>query len=426
VTTGFNTDRYELTMLDAALKDGTAYRQCVFELFARRLRGGRRYGVVAGTGRLMEALKDFKFNLSMPGWLVDQGIVSKETANWLMDYKFTGNIEGYLEGELYFPGSPILTVRGTFAECVILETLALSILNYDSAIATAASRMVNAADGKPLIEMGSRRAHEDAAVAAARAAYIAGFASTSNLEAGYKYGVPTTGTSAHAFILLHETEEDAFRSQVETMGEKTTLLVDTYDVERAVETAVKVGGNQLGAVRLDSGDYKTLIPDVRAQLDFHGAFETKIIVTGDLDEDSIASLSSLHVDGFGVGTKLISGGGYPTAEFVYKLVEVDGRKVEKRSADGSKATRGGRKYAYRYKAGFGDRGSEHVFLHDAWEHMEYNGRPLQVRFVVDGVIQPLPTLEESRAHHIAALRELPAIARSLSPSDPALPTTYMS
>src|SRR4051795_1530480 len=200
------TDQYELTMISAALKDGTADRGCVFEVFARRLPTGRRYGVVAGPGRLMELIRDFRFTDEDVDFLRRAQIVDSGTADWLAGYRFTGDIDGYAEGELFFPGSPIMTVSGTFAECVLLETLILSVLNHDCAIAAAAARMVTAARGRPIIEMGSRRTHEEAAVAAARAAYLAGFASTSNLEAARRYGVPTTGTAAHAFTLLHDDE----------------------------------------------------------------------------------------------------------------------------------------------------------------------------------------------------------------------------
>src|SRR5690606_4907162 len=180
-STALLTDRYELTMLSAALRDGTAERRCVFEVFARRLPPGRRYGVVAGTGRLIEAIADFRFGEAEIDYLRAHGVVDAAPASWRSRYRFTGDIHGYADGELYYPGSPILTVSGTFAECVLLETLVLSVLNYDSAVAAAAARMVTAARGRPLIEMGSRRAHERAAVAAARAAYLAGFAATSKI-----------------------------------------------------------------------------------------------------------------------------------------------------------------------------------------------------------------------------------------------------
>src|SRR5947209_11735221 len=271
-------------MLSAALKDGTADRHCVFEVFARRLPTGRRYGVVAGTGRLIDLIMEFRFHDADLAVLLEHGVVDPPTARWLADFRFQGEVSGYPEGELFFPGSPILTVAGTFAEAVILETLVLSVLNHDCAIAAAAARMVTAARGRPVIEMGSRRTHEYAAVAAARAAYLAGFATTSNLEAGRRYGLPTRGTVAHAFMLLHDSEEDAFRAQVEKMGTDTTLLVDTYDITNGIETAVGVAGPELGAIRIDSGDVGVLARKAREQLDALGAKDTRIVVSGDLDE----------------------------------------------------------------------------------------------------------------------------------------------
>src|SRR4051812_22622553 len=205
VSTALLTDRYELTMLAAALADGTATRRCVFEVFARRLPEGRRYGVVAGTARLLESIARFRFGSQELTALAD--VVDPATLDWLAGYRFSGDVDGYPEGELYFPGSPILTVTGSFVDAVVLETLTLSILNHDSAIASAAARMVTAAAGRPLIEMGSRRTHEAAAVAAARAAYLAGFSTTSNLEAERRHGIPTAGTAAHAWVLLHDSED---------------------------------------------------------------------------------------------------------------------------------------------------------------------------------------------------------------------------
>ncbi|HLR95043.1 MAG TPA: nicotinate phosphoribosyltransferase, partial [Jiangellaceae bacterium] len=306
-STALLTDHYELTMLQAARAGGTDTRRSVFELFARNLPPGRRYGVVAGTGRLLEALETFRFTDAELAFLSDNDVVDPATCEWLADFRFSGNIWAYPEGECYFPGSPIVVVESTFAEAVLLETLTLSILNHDSAVAAAASRMVVAAADRPCIEMGSRRTHEDAAVAAARAAYIAGFASTSNLEAGRRYGVPTQGTSAHAFTLVHDDEETAFRAQVAALGPDTTLLVDTYDVPSGVRTAVEAAGERLGSVRLDSGDLLTQAHEVRAQLDQLGARNTKIVVTSDLDEHAIAALAAAPVDGYGVGTSLVTG-----------------------------------------------------------------------------------------------------------------------
>src|SRR3954470_23394980 len=310
------TDQYELTMVSAALRDGTADRRCVFEVFARRLPTGRRYGVVAGQGRLMELIQDFRFAEEEIHFLRRAKIVDESTAAWLAAYRFRGDIDGYAEGELFFPGSPILTVSGTFAECVVLETLILSVLNHDCAIAVAAARMVTAARGRPVIEMGGRRTHEEAAVAAARAAYLAGFSATSNLAAGRRYAIPTAGTAAHAFTLLHDDEKAAFASQVAALGKQTTLLVDTYDIAQGIRNAIAVAGPDLRAVRIDSGDLSVLASESRALLDSLGATETKIVVSGDLDEYSIAALAAEPVDSYGAGTAVVTGSGAPTAGLV--------------------------------------------------------------------------------------------------------------
>src|SRR3954470_11872812 len=353
-STALFTDQYELTMLQAALKAGTADRHSVFEVFTRRLPEGRRYGVVAGTGRVLDAVENFRFDAGVLGFLRERDVVDEPTLEWLASYRFSGDIWGYPEGEVYFPGSPILRVEGSFAECVLLETVILSILNHDSAIAAAASRMSSAAGDRPLIEMGARRTHELSAVAASRAAYVGGFSSTSDLAAGFRYGIPTVGTSAHAFTLLHDTERDAFTAQVDSLGSATTLLVDTFDVTEAVRLAVEVAGPELGAVRIDSGDLLLVAHRVRQQLDALGPTHTKIVVTSDLDEYAIASLAAAPVDAYGVGTRLVTGSGHPTASMVYKLVaraETADPKaplvsVAKKST-GGKTSVGGRKWAAR-------------------------------------------------------------------------------
>ncbi|MCW2771169.1 MAG: nicotinate phosphoribosyltransferase [Aeromicrobium sp.] len=425
-STALLTDRYELTMLQATLRDGTAHRRSVFELFGRRLSGGRRYGVVAGIGRALDALEEFRFGPDELAWLADAEVVDADTIAWLADYRFTGDVWGYPDGELYFPQSPVLIVEGTFAECVVLETVFLSILNHDSAIATAASRMITAAGARPCIEMGSRRTHEGAAVAAARSAYIAGFAATSNLQAGRTYGIPTTGTSAHSFTLLHDTEQEAFESQVRALGPGTTLLVDTYDIPEAIRTAVDVAGDGLGGVRLDSGDLVSLARAVRGQLDELGATGTRITVTSDLDEHAIAALAAAPVDGYGVGTALVTGSGVPTSGFVYKLVARvgdDGEMlpVAKKSKD--KTSVGGRKYALRRRSTTGTATAEVIGIGQAPE-TDHDDRPLLVELVRDGKRVHTESLDESRGRLRAALAELPAIAMQLSRSDPALDTIY--
>ena len=435
-STALLTDRYELTMIDAALADGTASRRCVFEVFARRLPAGRRYGVLAGTGRVLEALADFRFGEEEIAWLREEGIVSDALIDYLADYRFRGSITGYAEGELYFPGSPIMVVDSTFADGVILETLILSILNYDSAVAAAASRMTAAAGTRPCLEMGSRRAHENAAVAAARATAVAGFAGTSNLEAGRRYGLPTIGTAAHAFTLLHDDELSAFASQVASAGPGTTLLVDTYDVEQGVATAVEAAGTALGAVRLDSGDLPTVAREVREQLDALGATATKIVVSSDLDEYAIAALAVAPVDSYGVGTSVVTGSGAPTCGMVYKLVLREGgdgamHAVAKASA-GGKSSVGGRKVAgRRIEHGLA---TEEVVILSPDADLPSLGqvaevdelRPLMVDLVVDGVVDPTFTGPEGVRHaarrHAESLRELPRAAWRLSAGDAAIPT----
>ena len=417
-------------MVRAALKSGTAGRRSVFELFARRLPTGRRYGVVAGVGRALDAIERFRFDPAELDFLLSTQVVDEATADWLAGYRFTGNVWGYPEGEVYFPGSPLLTVEGSFAEAVVLETVLLSIYNYDCAVASAASRMVQMAGDRPCIEMGSRRANEGAAVAAARAAFVAGFAATSNLEAGRRFGVPTTGTAAHSFTLLHDSEEEAFAAQLGALGEDTTLLVDTYDVEEAIRTGVRLTEGRLGAVRLDSGDLAEQASEVRELLDSLGATNTRIIVTSDLDEFQIAALRSAPVDGYGVGTSLVTGSGAPTCSFVYKLVaratedaaDAPVHPVAKLSVN--KGSVGGRKFALR-RLGPNGRAQAEVIGIQAAPEGDWNDRPLLVQLVDNGEVVGRESLEAARKRHRRALAELPASARKMSRGEPVLETIML-
>ncbi|THA28270.1 nicotinate phosphoribosyltransferase [Streptomyces sp. A1277] len=429
-STALFTDQYELTMVQAALKAGTADRRSVFEAFTRRLPEGRRYGVVAGIGRVLDAVENFHFDDEMLAFLRDQDVVDGPTLDYLADYRFSGDVWGYPEGEVYFPGSPILRVEGSFAECVLLETVILSILNHDSAIAAAASRMSAAAGGRGLIEMGARRTHELSAVASARAAYIGGFDTTSDLAAGFRYNIPTVGTSAHAFTLLHDSERDAFRAQVDSLGRGTTLLVDTYDVTEAVRTAVELAGPELGAVRIDSGDLLLVAHRVRQQLDELGATGTKIVVTSDLDEYAIASLAAAPVDAYGVGTQLVTGSGHPTCSMVYKLVARAGsadpadelRPVAKKSM-GAKSSKGGRKWAARR---LDDEGvAEAEVIGTGSVPQELAGRQLLVELVRGGEVVAREPLDAARERHIAARAGLPLSAMQLSRGEAVIPTEYV-
>ncbi len=432
-STALLTDQYELTMLQAALADGTGQRRSVFELFPRQLPAGRRYGVVAGVGRALDAIESFRFGVPQVEFLRRQGIVDTATLAWLADYTFSGDIWGYPEGETYFGYSPLVVVEASFAEAVLLETVLLSIYNHDAAIASAASRMTAAAGDRPCIEMGSRRTHEEAAVACARAAYIAGFATTSNLAARQRYGVPSGGTSAHSFTLLHDSETDAFRSQVTSLGKGTTLLVDTYDVAEAVRAGVELAGPELGAVRLDSGDLGLLAEEVRRQLDSLGATGTRIVVTSDLDEWAIAGLASAPVDGYGVGTRLVTGSGHPTCGFVYKLVARENDagtlvSVAKRSIH--KTSIGGRKYALRRLSPDGHAEAEVVGVGQPAEDpssqdsLPRTSRSLLVPLVSRGEVVGREPLEAARERHARSFAELPRQARQLQPGGPVIPTLH--
>ena len=429
-STALFTDQYELTMVQAALAAGSADRRSVFEAFTRRLPEGRRYGVVAGTGRVLDAVENFHFDDGMLAFLSEKHVVDAPTLDWLADYRFSGDIWGYPEGEVYFPGSPILRVEGSFAECVLLETVVLSILNHDSAIAAAASRIATAAGDRGLIEMGARRTHELSAVASARAAYIGGFRTTSDLAAGFRYNIPTVGTSAHAFTLLHDSETDAFRAQVNSLGAGTTLLVDTYDVGEAVRTAVEIAGKDLGAVRIDSGDLLLVAHRVRQQLDELGATDTKIVVTSDLDEYAIASLAAAPVDAYGVGTQLVTGSGHPTCAMVYKLVAraessdpADPLLPVAKKSTGGKTSIGGRKWAARRLDEEGVAEAEVIGTGPVPDALA--DRQLLVELVRGGEVVGREPLDAARERHLAALAGLPLSAVQLSRGEPVIPTEYV-
>ena len=429
-STALLTDRYELTMVQAARRSGLAGRDCVFEVFSRQLPAGRRYGVVAGTGRLLDELKSFRFGEDELRWLSESKVVDSETIDYLANFKFTGNIWGYREGDAYFAYSPVLVVEAPFEQGVLLETMILSTLNYDTAVASAASRMRSAAGTRYLAEMGGRRTNEQAAVAAARAAYIAGFDATSNLEAGRSWNIPTMGTAAHAFTLLHNTEAEAFKAQVETFGAGTTLLVDTFNTDEGVRKAIEIAGTKLGAVRIDSGDLGVEVTRVRKLLDSLGATETKITVTNDLDEHAIAALAAAPVDNYGVGTSVVTGSGVPTAGFVYKLVAHKDENsnwvsVSKRSTN--KTNIGGRKQALRQiEDGVATKellAAGHVI------DSAKNQRELLVELVTSGNVNETYTgpkaVADAREVHASATQELPLQAHRLQRGEAAIPTEFI-
>jgi nicotinate phosphoribosyltransferase len=422
-STAFHTDQYEVGNLQGALHTGVAGRTAVFEVFARSLPAGRRYGVFAGLGRVLDDLERFRFTDDQLQWLERVGVADRQTRRLLATARFCGDIWAYPEGELCFPLSPVLTVRATFGEAVLLETLLLSICNWDSGVASSAARMVAAARGRPIIEMGSRRTHEDAAVDAARAAYVAGFAATSNMEAGFRYGIPVRGTAAHCFTLAHGDELTAFRAQVATQGPGTTLLVDTYDVEQGIRNAVAAAGPELGGIRIDSGELLQLVPFARELLDRLGARRTRIVLTGGLDEYAMEELGRGPVDGFGAGEKLIH---HPSPGFVYKLVAIaegDGpdapmRPVAKLSA--GKTNLGGQKWAYRELDDAGLAVAEHLVVGDGPPAEPPPGEPLQRQVVARGERIETCGVEEARAHHERARSRLGPARLSIQAGPPAM------
>ena len=432
-STALLTDHYELTMLEGALRSGAAHRRSVFEVFARRLPDGRRYGVAAGTGRLLDALEEFRFDTAICDFLHESGIVDESTRDWLAGYRFTGDVFGYAEGECYFPGSPLLIVESTFAEAVLLETLVLSVLNHDSAIASAASRMTSAAMGRPCLEMGSRRTHEEAAVAAARAAYLAGFSASSNLEARRRFGVPTTGTSAHAFVLLHDSEREAFSVQVEALGRGTTLLVDTYDVAEAVKIAVEVAGPELGAVRLDSGDLLWMAHRVRKQLDELGAEHDQD--RGHLGPGRVPDRGARPRPRWTPTAWAPSWSPAPARRppawstswwRAARAPRPDAPMVPVAKKSSEKATRGGRKYAWRRIGSDGVAQEEVVGTGAVPEALKAEGRDLLMQYVAKGEVIARPSLAEIRERHEASRAELPPWSTQLSRGEPAIPTVYPS
>jgi len=408
---GLLSDKYELTMLEGFIEAGIHDRKATFELFGRSLPEGRSYGIVAGTERAIEAILKFRFSEGDLDYLSD--FLTTNTLEYLAKYSFQGTVTGYHEGDYWFPYSPILTVKATLGEAVILETLLLSIFNYDSAVASAASHLTLQTGKKHVMEFGSRRTSEQAAVNAARAAYIAGFDATSNLEAGRKYNIPTFGTSAHVFTLAFEDEKAAFRAQVNSLGTDTTLLVDTYDISEGVNNAIEVAGTSLGAVRIDSGDPFITVPAVREQLDILGAENTKIVLSSDLNIETITKImeAQLPVDSFGVGTSVVTGDGYPAAGFVYKLVAIENEKgkivnVAKTASPGKKSI-GGIKTAYREFDANWEVVGEHLITDESSSPIFSDWERLQHLYISNGNLITLNQAKEAKEKHTLNRSETP-------------------
>jgi nicotinate phosphoribosyltransferase len=352
--TALSTDLYELTMMAGYFQTGRSDVRATFELFVRRLPRNRAFLVAAGLADAIEYIEALRFLPAHVAWLRTLPVfahTSRSFFEYLLAFRFTGDVWAMPEGTPFFPNEPIVRVTAPLAEAQLLETALLAIVNFQTSIASKGARVVEAARGRPVMEFGARRAHgPDAALHAARAAYLAGCSGTSYVDAGRAYGIPLSGTMAHSWILAAGSELDAFHKYSELFGGQSILLLDTYDVTAAARM-VAGSGLRPSAVRLDSGNLLAFSREVRAILDAGGLRETQIFVSGDLDEWRIEDLASegAPIDGFGVGTALATSEDAPALGGVYKIVQLeqDGtvRNVMKRSI--GKATWPGRKQVWR-------------------------------------------------------------------------------
>ncbi len=352
---GLLTDLYQLTMGAAYLKRGIADSRAVFELFVRHLPPVRSYMVFAGLEPVLQYFDRLAFTPAEVQYLRRHEMfqhVGPEFFERLRHLRFSGDVWAMPEGTVAFAGEPLLRVEAPLFEAQLVETFLLSMINFQTSVATKAARIVQAAAGRGVVEFGTRRAHTPyAGLYGARAAYVGGCIGTSNLEAGYEYGIPVLGTFSHSYTLAFEDEAAAFRNFWDVFRQRTTLLIDTYDTLRGAGRAAGIG-LPVHAVRLDSGDFLQLSRRVRALLDRRGRPEIQIMASGDLNEYRIEDLTRLGapIDSYGVGTELITSQDAPALGGIYKLVEIErrGRAAWPAKFSPRKATVPGRKQVYRF------------------------------------------------------------------------------
>mgnify|MGYP001356727975 CR=1 FL=1 len=357
-----HTDKYEINMMYAHWMNGTMNDRAVFEAYFRKLPFGNGYAVFAGLQRIVEYIQNLRFSQDDIQYLAEQEEqYDRAFLQMLREFRFRGNLYSVQEGEVVFPNEPLLRVEGTILETQLVETAILNFLNYQTLIATKASRIVRVAEGDGLLEFGSRRAQEaDAAVWGARATYIAGFDATSNMLAGKLFGIPTKGTHAHSWVQGHDSEEESFMKYANALPDQVALLVDTYDtLEKGIPNAIKTAhmlerkGKRMQSIRIDSGDLAYLSKKAREQLDKAGLDYVQIVVSNDLDEHLIFNLKAqgAKVDTWGVGTRLITAEDQPSLGGVYKLVarEKNGELIPviKISGNQEKITTPGKKEVFR-------------------------------------------------------------------------------
>ena len=409
------TDLYQLTMNAGYFARGKN-DQATFDLFVRKLPKDWGFFIANGIEDAIDYATNIGFNEDDIEYLREQVLFEEDYLNSLRDFRFTGYIYAVREGTPVTANTPILRVTGPRMEAQLLETMLLNTINFQTMIATKANRVVNAANQAKVIDFGLRRAQEmDAAMKGARAAFIGGAVATSNVLAGKEYGIPISGTQAHSFVMSFPTELEAFRAYAQTFQNNSTLLIDTYDTVQGARNAVIVGkelearGKKLGAVRLDSGDLADLSKQVRRVLDQGDLPYVKIVASNDLNEYKIAELidRGARIDGYGVGTELITAKPVAAIPGVYKLVEdEDGAKIK--LAEGKKSYPG-RKQVYRIE-------QNGQFVEDvlALEDERINGTPLLERVVENGERKtPRRDLREIRDYCLEQVAKMPAQAREL-------------
>ena len=416
------TDLYQVTMMAGYHASGQDQPR-TFELFVRGLPEHRQYLIAAGLEQAIEYLANLRFTSEEIAWLRTlpalADVASSFFESYLPAFGFTGDVWAVEEGDVIFSHEPIVRVTAPAAEAQLVETALLAIITFQTSVASKASRVVTAADGRAVIEFGSRRAHGlDAGVHAARAAYIAGCVSTSNLEAGRRFGIPVSGTMAHSWVMGFTNEIDAFRQYMQIFGAHTTLLIDTYDTLAAARRIVATGLRPTG-VRLDSGDLLALSQQVRKIFDEGGLAATRILVSGDLDEHRIAALvrGGAPIDGFGVGTAISVVSDAPALGGVYKLVETmeSGKARPTVKLSTGKRTVPGRKQVWRVSEGG-------IASHDVIgldEERGQGGRALLVPVMRRGIpVTPAPSIDEVRQRCAVRVAELPAAVRALDGGAP--------
>jgi nicotinate phosphoribosyltransferase len=433
VYSGLLTDLYELTMAAGYVQNRFDAR-ATFELFVRHPPRRRNYLVAAGLEQALDFLENVRFSNEEISYLRAQPVfrhVHADFFDYLAQFRFSGDVSALPEGTIFFPGEPLLRVSGPIAEAQLVETSLLSILHFQTLIASKAARVTSAAAGRAVVEFGSRRAHGiDAGVLAARAAFIGGCEGTSNSYAGFRYGIPIYGTQAHSWIMAHDDEAEAFRDFLDVFPEQSTLLVDTYDVRAAIEKIIALG-RKPGGVRLDSGDVLSDSIWARQRLDKAGWTGVQIFASGDLDEERIEELlrGGARIDAFGVGTALSTSADAPSVGVIYKLVEVEAggqvRSAAKFSAD--KKTYPGRKQVFRHSGTDGEFSGDVVGL-ESEAFLE--AKALLVPVMSGGKrLESAPkdsaaAARSARERFLAGRGRLPARIRALAEADPPFPVRY--